>query len=167
MRMPSAANTVARRGFSSTRSQLASPYHYPEGPRNNIPFNPMTKFFAVRYWGFMGKSRRSTDLPTPANTSPAVGFGAPFAIAGMLSTLRRLLLRDNYLLTDSLANQEEQIDASDGWDSIGLNAIHGSTYEAARLCTMYILAVNCPGIRHLTFPVVHASCSAGLVCNIS
>ncbi|KAG8631796.1 hypothetical protein KVT40_000936 [Elsinoe batatas] len=55
--------TVARRGFS-TRAQLASPYHYPEGPRSNIPFNPMTKFFAVRYWGFM-----------------AVGFGAPFAIA--------------------------------------------------------------------------------------
>ena len=47
-------NTVARRGFSTTRPQLASPYHYPEGPRSNIPFNPMTKFFAVRYWGFMG-----------------------------------------------------------------------------------------------------------------
>ncbi|GAB7355002.1 hypothetical protein MBLNU459_g5612t1 [Dothideomycetes sp. NU459] len=64
MRMPSAANTVARRGFHSTRPQLSSPYHYPEGPRNNIPFNPMTKFFAFRYWTFM-----------------AVGFGAPFAIA--------------------------------------------------------------------------------------
>lgn len=50
---------VARRGFSSTRSQMSSPYHYPEGPRSNIPFNPLTKFFAVRYWSFM-----------------AVGFGA-------------------------------------------------------------------------------------------
>ncbi|KAJ5232464.1 hypothetical protein N7468_005420 [Penicillium chermesinum] len=55
--------TVARRGFSTTRSQLASPYHYAEGPRSNIPFNPKTKFFAVRYWSFM-----------------VAGFGAPFAI---------------------------------------------------------------------------------------
>ncbi|KAK5171089.1 Cytochrome c oxidase assembly protein cox15 [Saxophila tyrrhenica] len=61
MRLPS---TAARRGFHTTRPQFASPYHYPEGPRNNIPFNPLTKFFAVRYWGFM-----------------AVGFSAPFLIA--------------------------------------------------------------------------------------
>lgn len=54
MRLPFAANTVARRGFHSTRPQAASPYHYPEGPRSNIPFNPLTRFFAVRYWGFMG-----------------------------------------------------------------------------------------------------------------
>ena len=46
--------TAARRAFSSTRGQFASPYHYPEGPRNNIPFNPLTRFFAVRYWAFMG-----------------------------------------------------------------------------------------------------------------
>ncbi|OAX84610.1 hypothetical protein ACJ72_01006 [Emergomyces africanus] len=58
------ATTVARRGFHSTRSQMASPFHYPEGPRTNLPFNPMTKYFAWRYWGFMG-----------------VGFGLPFAIA--------------------------------------------------------------------------------------
>ncbi|KZZ98038.1 cytochrome-c oxidase chain VIIc [Ascosphaera apis ARSEF 7405] len=56
------ANSVARRGFSTTRAQLSG--HYPEGPRSNIPFNPMSKFFFLRYWGFM-----------------AVGFGAPFAIA--------------------------------------------------------------------------------------
>ena len=56
MRMPTVANQiVARRGFSSTRMQLASPYHYPEGPRSNLPFNPLTKFFAVRFWGFMGE----------------------------------------------------------------------------------------------------------------
>ncbi|KAL1302745.1 hypothetical protein AAFC00_003097 [Neodothiora populina] len=64
MRMPTAANTISRRGFHSTRAQLASPYHYPEGPRSNIPFNPLTRFFWLRYWGFM-----------------AVGFGAPFGIA--------------------------------------------------------------------------------------
>ncbi|KAE9989364.1 hypothetical protein EG327_002798 [Venturia inaequalis] len=59
-----ASRTVARRGFSTTRVLKDSPYHYPEGPRNNLPFNPLTKFFAVRYWGFM-----------------ITGFGAPFAIA--------------------------------------------------------------------------------------
>lgn len=51
-RVPFAA--VARRGFHSTRPRFASPYHYPEGPRNNIPFNPLTRFFYVRYWGSMG-----------------------------------------------------------------------------------------------------------------
>ncbi|KAI7088685.1 hypothetical protein KC356_g3091 [Hortaea werneckii] len=61
MRLP---NTVARRGFSTTRAQFNSPYHYPEGPRSSIPFNPLTRFFALRYWGFMG-----------------LGFGLPFGIA--------------------------------------------------------------------------------------
>ncbi|KAK4496199.1 hypothetical protein PRZ48_012179 [Zasmidium cellare] len=56
--------TLGRRGFHSTRAQLSSPYHYPEGPRSNIPFNPLTRFFWLRYWSFM-----------------AVGFGAPFGIA--------------------------------------------------------------------------------------
>ncbi|KAK5656270.1 hypothetical protein OQA88_5033 [Cercophora sp. LCS_1] len=59
-----APRSVARRGFQTTRAQLSSPYHYPEGPLNNIPFNPRTKYFAFRFWGFM-----------------AVGFGAPFGIA--------------------------------------------------------------------------------------
>ncbi|KAF2399319.1 cytochrome-c oxidase chain VIIc-like protein [Trichodelitschia bisporula] len=60
----SASSAVARRGFTSTRARLSSPYHYPEGPRSNIPFNPLTRFFALRYWGFM-----------------ATGFFAPFGIA--------------------------------------------------------------------------------------
>ena len=46
--------TAARRGFHTTPRQMGSPYHYPEGPRSNIPFNPLTKWFAVRYWTFMG-----------------------------------------------------------------------------------------------------------------
>lgn len=56
--------TSARRGFHTTRPQLGSPYHYPEGPRSNIPFNPLTRFFAVRYWSFMGrfKSREGQRL---------------------------------------------------------------------------------------------------------
>ncbi|CZT06319.1 related to cytochrome-c oxidase chain VIIc [Rhynchosporium agropyri] len=59
-----ASMLASRRAFSTTRAQLSSPYHYPEGPRSNIPFNPLTKWFALRYWTFM-----------------AVGFGTPFGIA--------------------------------------------------------------------------------------
>ncbi|KAF2155671.1 hypothetical protein K461DRAFT_274687 [Myriangium duriaei CBS 260.36] len=54
MRASAPVQTFGRRAFSSTRSQMASPYHYPEGPRSNLPFNTQTKFFAVRYWSFMG-----------------------------------------------------------------------------------------------------------------
>lgn len=53
-----AAPAFARRAFSTTRVQRASPFHYPEGPRSNLPFNPLTKFFFVRYWLFMGMCRR-------------------------------------------------------------------------------------------------------------
>ncbi|PIG88327.1 cytochrome c subunit [Aspergillus arachidicola] len=67
LRARMATSFVARRGFSTTRAQLGSPFHYAEGPRSNIPFNPLTKFFFFRYWAFM-----------------ITGFGAPFAIAGML-----------------------------------------------------------------------------------
>jgi len=52
-----AAMAAARRPFSRSARQLGSPYHYPEGPRSNIPFNPLTRFFWLRYWGFMGESR--------------------------------------------------------------------------------------------------------------
>ncbi|KAH8821220.1 hypothetical protein F5884DRAFT_766993 [Xylogone sp. PMI_703] len=55
---------VARRGFHSTRSQLSSPYHYPEGPRSNLPFNPLARGFAIKYWTVM-----------------FVGFTAPVGIA--------------------------------------------------------------------------------------
>lgn len=61
---------IQRRGFQTTRAQLSSPYHYPEGPLSNLPFNPKTKYFAFRFWGFM-----------------AVGFGAPFGIARMFYPL--------------------------------------------------------------------------------
>ena len=56
---------VARRAFTTSRARLSSPYHYPEGPLSNLPFNPRKKGFAVMYWGYM-----------------VVGFGAPFGIAG-------------------------------------------------------------------------------------
>ncbi|KAI6248234.1 Cytochrome c oxidase subunit 8, mitochondrial [Erysiphe necator] len=60
------ASFTARRvrNFHSLGALKSSPYHYPEGPRSNIPFNPLTRFFIVRYWTFM-----------------AVGFCAPFGIA--------------------------------------------------------------------------------------
>lgn len=52
-RTPFAGQVLGRRTFHATPRTAASPYHYPEGPRSNIPFDPLTKFFAVRYWGFM------------------------------------------------------------------------------------------------------------------
>jgi cytochrome c oxidase subunit 7c len=56
-RAASAPTLVARRGFQSTRAQLSSPYHYPEGPRSNLPFDPLKRGFAFKYWGFMGELR--------------------------------------------------------------------------------------------------------------
>ncbi|KAG6074534.1 hypothetical protein E4U16_003891 [Claviceps sp. LM84 group G4] len=59
------ANTlVTRRAFHATRARMSSPYHYPEGPYSNLPFNPRGKWFGVGYWTFM-----------------AVGFFTPFGIA--------------------------------------------------------------------------------------
>ncbi|KAH8710880.1 hypothetical protein HC256_007711 [Beauveria bassiana] len=55
---------VSRRAFHATRARMSSPYHYPEGPYTNLPFNPHSKWFGIGYWGFM-----------------ATGFLAPFGIA--------------------------------------------------------------------------------------
>jgi cytochrome c oxidase subunit 7c len=62
-----AQQIVARRAFTTTRARMSSPYHYPEGPLSNIPFNPRKKGFAIGYWSFM-----------------VVGFGLPFGICGEL-----------------------------------------------------------------------------------
>ncbi|KAI1343843.1 hypothetical protein F5Y15DRAFT_426413 [Xylariaceae sp. FL0016] len=43
---------ISRRAFHATRARLSSPYHYPEGPYSNLPFNTKTRFFAVRYWAY-------------------------------------------------------------------------------------------------------------------
>lgn len=59
---------AGRRGFHATRIQRSSPYHYPEGPYSNIPFDPKKKTFPVLFWGYC-----------------AVGFSAPFLIAGASS----------------------------------------------------------------------------------
>ena len=55
--------TAARRGFHTPPRQMGSPYHYPEGPRSNIPFNPLTKWFALRYWSFMGMCAQKREIP--------------------------------------------------------------------------------------------------------
>ncbi|KAI0900556.1 hypothetical protein F4806DRAFT_449042 [Annulohypoxylon nitens] len=60
---PRITSLITRRAFHATRARLSSPYHYPEGPLSNLPFNTKTRFFAVRYWGYM-----------------ATGFFAPFGI---------------------------------------------------------------------------------------
>ncbi|KAL2116478.1 hypothetical protein VTJ04DRAFT_8646 [Mycothermus thermophilus] len=59
-----AAAPAARRAFTTTTARLSSPYHYPEGPLSNLPFNPRKKGFAFKYWTFC-----------------TVGFTLPFGIA--------------------------------------------------------------------------------------
>ncbi|KAK6535138.1 hypothetical protein TWF694_001617 [Orbilia ellipsospora] len=56
--------TVTRHNFSTSAPRMSSPYHYPTGPRSNLPFNPLSRFFYVRYVAYC-----------------AVGFSLPFGIA--------------------------------------------------------------------------------------
>ena len=76
-----ASRAVARRGFHTSRAQFSSPYHYPEGPYTNIPFNPRSKWFALGYWGFM-----------------ATGFGLPFGISGEFPSISSESLQCFFLL---------------------------------------------------------------------
>ncbi len=62
-RATAAPARIARRGFHSAPLRLSSPYHYPTGPRSNLPFNPLTRFFGLRYWGTMGRLASSTIPP--------------------------------------------------------------------------------------------------------
>ncbi|EWC45732.1 hypothetical protein DRE_05069 [Drechslerella stenobrocha 248] len=57
-------SSMTRRNFSTSASRMSSPYHYPTGPRSNIPFNPLSRFFALRFIAFC-----------------SIGFGLPFGIA--------------------------------------------------------------------------------------
>ena len=81
VRASSTTSMVARRGFHSTRAQMSSPYHYPEGPRSNIPFNPLTKWFALRYWSFMAVGFGMHDICSWLLIDANVETGAPFGIA--------------------------------------------------------------------------------------
>ncbi|KAF3214294.1 hypothetical protein TWF192_009177 [Orbilia oligospora] len=56
--------TVTRQNFSTSAPRMSSPYHYPSGPRSNLPFDPLNKFFGVKFVTFC-----------------AVGFALPFGIA--------------------------------------------------------------------------------------
>src|ERR1700712_3086435 len=75
-----ATSRAARRGFQASRPKLASPYHYPEGPRSNLPFNPKTRFFFFRYWGFMSRQSVIYSIAR-TNAQTGAGFAAPFGIA--------------------------------------------------------------------------------------
>ncbi|EMR62366.1 hypothetical protein MGN70_012110 [Eutypa lata] len=55
---------ISRRAFHATRARLSSPYHYPEGPYSNLPFNTKTRFFGLRFFLYC-----------------FTGFMAPFGIA--------------------------------------------------------------------------------------
>ncbi|KAI1330707.1 cytochrome-c oxidase chain VIIc [Xylariaceae sp. FL0255] len=61
---PRITSLITRRAFHATRARLSSPYHYPEGPYSNLPFNTKTRFFAFRFWAYC-----------------ATGFFLPFGIA--------------------------------------------------------------------------------------
>lgn len=91
-----ATSMVTKRGFHATRARLSSPYHYPEGPYSNIPFNPKSKLFGVCYWSFM-----------------ATGFFAPFGIAGECFGIRllRFFLRRGCLRLDTPPRRSKVI----GW----------------------------------------------------
>ena len=58
---------IVSRGFRTSAARLSSPYHYPEGPLSGIPFNPRTKYFAIRYWGTMGMRQESASENQLAN----------------------------------------------------------------------------------------------------
>lgn len=92
---------VSKRGFHATRARLSSPYHYPEGPYTNLPFNPRSKWFGVGYWTFM-----------------ATGFFAPFGIAGACFIYiwrEDTRYRMQRMLTDySLANLQAHLSVC-GW----------------------------------------------------
>lgn len=101
-------SVVTKRGFHATRPRLSSPFHYPEGPYSNIPFNPKSKWFGVGYWGFM-----------------ATGFFAPFGIAGECFTFSRsrvVLTRGN-----SLPELQDSVKALCRMDEFGYKKIGTAT----------------------------------------
>ncbi|KAI4245101.1 MAG: hypothetical protein L6R40_002700 [Gallowayella cf. fulva] len=82
LRASTASSMIGRRGvrgFHLTPARFGmndSPYHYPEGPGSNLPFNAKTKYFAVRYWGTMGSptsgGQRGSDSLTHTQHSSSV-----------------------------------------------------------------------------------------------
>ena len=74
LRASKAPSMIASRGFRTSAARLSSPYHYPEGPRSNLPFNPLTKYFALRYWGTMGKPLEHTTIDDGADAKTKPSF---------------------------------------------------------------------------------------------
>ena len=108
LRASASSPILARRGFHSTRARLSSPYHYPEGPRSNIPFDPLSKYFFYQYWGTMSES--DSSCPALSLTGcKAFFFALPFIIAGtFIMMIRKSQCLKRYC---SLANEEEQVGA--------------------------------------------------------
>lgn len=108
IRASKAPSMIASRGFRTSAARLSSPYHYPEGPRSNLPFNPLTKYFALRYWGTMGKPSESSIGRYSADRKTAFFFGLPFGVAGRI--LRSTQAWQDADRRFSLANEEEPLD---------------------------------------------------------
>ncbi|KAI5794639.1 hypothetical protein FPQ18DRAFT_257357 [Pyronema domesticum] len=58
-----AARQAPRRNFHATPARNGG-YHYPEGPRSNLPFDPLAKGFGIKFIAYA-----------------VTGFGLPFGIA--------------------------------------------------------------------------------------
>lgn len=82
---------AGRRGFHATRSQMSSPYHYPEGPYTNIPFDPKKKTFPLLFWGFCAAGFSAPFLIASASCLPTPGPFLPAAAAALLCWLFLLL----------------------------------------------------------------------------
>jgi cytochrome c oxidase subunit 7c len=54
-----AARQAPRRNFHATPARNGG-YHYPEGPRSNLPFDPLAKGFGIKFIAYAGMC--TTDL---------------------------------------------------------------------------------------------------------
>lgn len=142
IRASKAPSMIASRGFRTSTARLSSPYHYPEGPRSNLPFNPLTKYFAYRYWGTMGKPLGSTISSDSADRKTAFFFGLPFGIAGRI--IRLVQARQGTDRNPSLANEEEQMISF--WGMEDWDAFRTGTGERLR----GVLRCVCCGCRHVS-----------------
>ncbi|TRX94569.1 hypothetical protein FHL15_004521 [Xylaria flabelliformis] len=122
---PRITSMVSRRAFHATRARLSSPYHYPEGPYSNLPFNTKTRFFAVRYWLYC-----------------ITGFFAPFGIAGMrhisflflsprssiMSRFSRFRKRGNQRDRLKRLRQQSRCTSANGYEGLNISAM-AKTFE--------------------------------------
>lgn len=88
-----AQQVLSRRAFHATRARFSSPYHYPEGPYSNLPFNTKTRFFGLRYWAYM-----------------ATGFFLPFGIASAshIPSIYNIIPHSRHLFLFSVSSAERR-----------------------------------------------------------